>query len=238
MAFWTALEFLTILPTPGRRKGEIEPGKSLPYFPLVGLLLGVILLGMYYGLSQVLPPPVTAGLLIITLAILTGGHHLDGLVDTFDGLKGASKEARLKIMGQSGSGPAGTAAALLLLLTKYLALSQVAMLPALLLAPTLARGALVSAIFIFPAARSSGLGYTFKQGSSRTRLMVATVIPLAAAVLLLELKGLILAAVLWLVIYIIGHYLSSKLNGLTGDSYGALVEIAEVLVLILIVWLI
>ena len=142
-------------------------------------------------------------------------------MDTFDGLKGASKEARLKIMGQSGSGPAGTAAALLLLLTKYLALSQVAMLPALLLAPTLARGALVSAIFIFPAARSSGLGYTFKQGSSRTRLMVATVIPLAAAVLLLELKGLILAAVLWLVIYIIGHYLSSKLNGLTGDDDGS-----------------
>ena len=237
MAFWTALEFLTILPTPGRRRGEIEPGKSLPYFPLVGLLLGVILLGLYYGLSQVLPQPVTAGLLIITLAVLTGAHHLDGLVDTFDGLKGTSKEARLEIMAQSGSGPAGTAAAVVLLLIKYLALSQAAMLPALLLAPTLARGALTTAIFIFPSARDSGLGYAFKQGSSGMRLVVATVISLAAAVWLLELKGLILAAVLWPVIYVIGHYLRSKLDGLTGDSYGTLVEIAEALVLILIVWL-
>ena len=101
----------------------------------------------------------------------------------------------------------------------------------------LARGALTTAIFIFPAARISGLGYAFKQGSSRMRLTVATVISLAAAVLLLELKGLILAAGLWLLIYIIGHYLRSKLDGLTGDSYGAMVEIAEVLVLILIVWL-
>lgn len=237
MAFWTALEFLTVLPTPGRRKGEVEPGQSLPYFPLVGLLLGLVLLGTHYGLSQVLAPPVTAGLLVIILAILTGAHHLDGLVDTFDGLKGATREARREIMTQSDAGSAGTAAALLLLLTKYLALSQAAMLPALLLAPTLARGALTGAIFIFPAARSTGLGHRFKRGLSGPRLMAATVMALAAAGLVLGLKGLILAAVLWPVIGAVGQYLRTKLGGLTGDSYGALVEIAEALVLILIVWL-
>jgi len=237
MAFWTALEFLTILPTPGQRQRETEPGRTLPYFPLVGLLLGLILLGLHYGLSQVLPQPVIAGLLVITLAVLTGGHHLDGLIDTFNGLGGTSKEARLQIMVQNGSSPAGMVSALLLLLTKYLALSQAAMLPALLLAPTLARGALVSVVFAFPAARSYGLGYDLKQGTGKLRLAVATIIPLAVAVLMLDLKGLILAAALWPLIWGISYYLRSKLGGLTGDSYGALVEIAEVLVLILIVWL-
>ncbi|MFH0942079.1 MAG: adenosylcobinamide-GDP ribazoletransferase [Chloroflexota bacterium] len=233
MAFWTALRFLTVLPAPAR--ANAEPGRSLPYFPLVGLLLGLMLLGLDYGLRQVLPAGVTTGLLVITLAALTGGHHLDGLADTFDGLSGTSKEARLRLMAESGSGAGGTAAVLLLLLAKYLALGQAVILPALLLGPTLARGAVLAAIFAFPAARSSGLGYTFKQGLSRRGLAVATLISLAAVVLLLGPKGLILAALLWLLTLGLGYYLRSKLGGLTGDSYGALIEIGEVLVLTLII---
>lgn len=235
MAFWTALEFLTVLPVPGRTK--VEPGRSLPYFPLVGLLLGLVLLGLYYGLRQLLPAGVTAGFMVITLAALTGGHHLDGLADTFDGLSGTSKESRLKLMAESGSGAAGTAAVMLLLLANYIALRQAPIIPALLLGPTLARGAVLSAIFAFPAARSSGLGYSFKQGLNRRGLAVATLISLAAAVLLLGPEGLILAALLWLITLGLGYYLRSKLGGLTGDNYGALVEIGETLVLTLIILL-
>ncbi|MFA5317571.1 MAG: adenosylcobinamide-GDP ribazoletransferase [Dehalococcoidales bacterium] len=235
MAFWTALKFLTVLPAPGR--ANTEPGQSLPYFPLVGLLLGLVLLGLDYGLSQILPAQITAGLLVIALAILTGGHHLDGLADTFDGLGGTTKEARLELMAQSGSGTAGTAAVLLLLMVKYLAIWQAAILPALLLAPALARGTIPGIIFFFPAARSSGMGHTFKRSLSKRGLTVALLIPLVAAVLLLGLKGLILTVLLWLVTLSLGYYLRHKLGGLTGDSYGALIEISEALALVLIVWL-
>ncbi|RJQ39204.1 MAG: adenosylcobinamide-GDP ribazoletransferase, partial [Dehalococcoidia bacterium] len=148
MAFWQALGFLTVFPTPAR--ANARPERALPYFPLVGLLLGLVLAGIYYGLEQLLPLPVVTALVVIALAALTGGHHLDGLADTFDGLGGASKEERLELMAETGSGAAGAAVITLLLLVKYLALRQAAIIPALLLAPTLARGAVLAAIFAFP----------------------------------------------------------------------------------------
>lgn len=235
MAFWTALGFLTIFPTPAR--GNTRPGRALTYFPLVGLLLGLVLVGLHYGLKQLLPIPVTSVMVVIALAALTGGHHLDGLADTFDGLGGISKEERLKLMAETGSGTGGAAAITLLLLAKYLALQQAAIIPALLMGPTLARGAVLGAIFVFPAARSSGMGYTFKRGWGWRGLVLANLISLSAAVIILGINGLILAAILYLTILSFGYYLRSKLGGLTGDNYGALIEIGEALVFMLIILL-
>jgi adenosylcobinamide-GDP ribazoletransferase len=81
------------------------------------------------------------------------------------------------------------------------------------------------------------MGHTFKRSLSKRGLTVALLIPLVAAVLLLGLKGLILTVLLWLVTLSLGYYLRHKLGGLTGDSYGALIEISEALALVLIVWL-
>jgi len=94
LGFWAAIQFLTIFPTPLRHKVTAKTsGQSLTYFPLVGLILGVVLLGLYYGLSFILPSSVVNALLIITLVILTGAHHLDGFIDTCDGvIAGKSKK--------------------------------------------------------------------------------------------------------------------------------------------------
>ena len=237
MGFWAALEFLTLFPTPRRREMAANyRGQSLTYFPLVGLILGVILVGLHYGLNLLLPTSVVNALLIIALVILTGAHHLDGLVDTCDGvIAGKSKEERLAIMSDSRVGVFGIAAAVLLLLLKYVSLSSAPILPALLLMPTLSRWIMVSAIFTFPYAKSSGMGLAFKQGANWQRLTIATVIALVVAVLVLKLWGLVLMAALWLITFGIASYFRSRLGGLTGDNYGAINELAEVLVLLLII---
>ncbi len=238
MGFFTALKFLTILPLPGRLgKTTDDLGKSLPYFPLVGLVLGAILFGLNYGLSFILPSPVVSVLLIIALVLMTGAHHLDGLMDSFDGVViGKSRERRLEIMADSRVGAFGIIAAILLLLLKYASLTSLPdamMMPSLLLMAALSRWIMVSAIFTFPYARSSGMGLAFKQGAAWYRFAIATAIAIVASVLLLSWWGLVLMVVLWLITFGIASYFHSRLGGLTGDVYGALNELSEALVLIL-----
>ena len=237
MGFWAALQFLTIFPTPIRYKVTAKTsGKSLTYFPLVGLILGAILLGLNYLLILVLPSSIVNALLIIALVILTGAHHLDGFIDTCDGvIAGESKKERLTIMSDSKVGAFGIVGVILLLLLKYVSLSAAPILPALLLMPTLSRWAMVSIIFTFPYAKRYGMGLAFKQGASWQRLTITTVISLVVAVALLKLWGLVLMAALWLISFGIASYFRSRLSGLTGDNYGAINELAEVLVLLLLV---
>ncbi len=238
MGFWASLQFLTIFPTPLRHEvAERTSGPSLPYFPLVGLILGAILLGLYYGLILILPSSIVTALLIIALVVLTGAHHLDGFIDTCDGVFASkSKKERLAIMSDTKVGAFGIVGVVLLLLLKYVSLFSVSeILPALLLMPTLSRWTMVSMIFIFPYAKSAGMGLPFKQGATWQRLTVTTVIALIVAVVLLKWWGLLLMAVLWLIAFGIAGYFRYRLGGLTGDSYGAINEISEVIVLLLII---
>ncbi len=238
MGFWTALQFLTILPTPLKHTGLPEnPGQSLPYFPIVGLILGAILFGLHLGLSFFLPPAVIPALLVAALAILTGVQNLDGFIDTCDGVfAGKSKKERLTIMSDTKIGAFGMVGVVLLLILKYVSLLSISMiLPALLLMPTLSRWAMVSMIFTFPYAKNSGMGLPFKLGDTWQRLAVATAITLAVAVVLLRWWGLAVMAAVWLIAFGVSSYFRSRLGGLTGDSYGAINEISEVLVLLLII---
>lgn len=237
--FWVALRFLTIFPTPRKEKDDEKVAYlSLVYFPLVGLLLGAVLLGTYYALALVLPSPVVFALVVIALAVITGGHHLDGLMDSLDGVFGGkSKEERLAIMRDSKVGAFGVAGAILLLLLKYVSLTLAPLLPALLLMPTLGRWAMLNAIFFFPYARPDGMGLPFKQGANWQRLTIATILPVVAAMAILRWKGLILLVVLWLTVFCIGRFIQHRLGGLTGDNYGAINEIAETATIILIVLL-
>ena len=238
MGFWAALQFLTVFPTPLRHEDTAKTaGQSLPYFPLVGLVLGGILFGLHYGLSLVLPSVIVPVLLIIALIIMTGAQNIDGFIDTCDGVfAGKSKKERLAIMSDTKVGAFGIVGVLLLLLLKYTSLFSVsAILPALLLMTTLSRWTMVSMIFTFPYAKKSGMGLPFKQGATWQRLSIATVITLIVAVILLKLWGLALMAVLWLIAFGIASYFRSRLGGLTGDNYGAINELSEVLVLLLII---
>jgi adenosylcobinamide-GDP ribazoletransferase len=244
LAFFAALRFLTIIPSPFRRRVEAEElGRSLGYFPLVGLGLGLLLIGLDWLLGLVFPLALVNAILIVALVAVTGALHVDGLMDVCDGLAaGRTREQRLEIMRDSRVGSFGAVGAFSLLLLKYFALASVPgglRVAALLLMPVLGRWAMVYTVRAFPYARpEGGMGGAFKRGASFWQLTLATLVALAVSLGVLYLWGLVVMGVMAIVVLGVGAFFKSRLGGLTGDTYGAINEIAEVVVLLTIagVW--
>jgi adenosylcobinamide-GDP ribazoletransferase len=243
LSFLAAFQFLTSIPV--RRWREVSPeelGRSTAYFPVVGLIIGLILAGLNWLLSLILPPAVVNALLIVVLVLITGALHLDGFVDTCDGIAGhKSVEDRWRVMHDSRAGAFGIVGVVLLLLVKYVSLNSVPpvfMTATLLFMPVVSRWAMVYAIFVYPYARPSGLGIAFKQSTRWPQFTAATVITLVVAVALFplfSLMGLLVMFGVWIVTVVFSLYLKRKFSGLTGDTYGAVNEVAEVMVLVLAV---
>jgi adenosylcobinamide-GDP ribazoletransferase len=239
LKFLAALRFLTIIPIPGRRRiSSEELGRSIVYFPVVGLIIGLILVGLSLLLMLFLPSALVAVLLLAALVAISGAFHLDGFVDTCDGMAGGKTvEERWRIMKDSRVGSFGIIGVCLLLLVKYVSLSNVPdswLVETLVLMPVISRWAMVYAIFAYPYAKPSGLGKTFKQGARWWRFLIATVITLVVVFVLGRLTGLILMLAIWVVVVAMAAYLKTKFGGLTGDTYGAINEVAEVCFLILV----
>jgi len=243
VSFLAALQFLTSIPVSFKR--ELSPaqlGRATAWFPLVGLIIGVILALLNWLLSYVLPSAVVSALLIAALVILTGAMHLDGLADTCDGLAGHRPvEERWRIMRDSRTGAFGVVGVVLLLLVKYVALNNIpadVMLPALLFMPVVSRWAMVYAIFAFRYARPEGLGKAYKEATRWPQFTIATVITFAIAAALFPLfsfTGLILIFGIWIITTLFAFYFKHKFAGLTGDTYGAINEVAETTALIFII---
>ena len=239
MSFLAALQFLTIIPLPGRR--EVSPeelGRSAVYFPLIGLIIGLLLAGWHWLLGLFLPRAVVDVLVVVSLVVISGALHLDGLIDTFDGIAGhKSVEDRWRVMHDSRAGGFGIVAVCCLLLVKYLSLNSVPdplLMVTLVMMPVLSRWAMTYAIFAYPYARPAGLGKAFKQGTRWLRFTIATVITVLVAIVLLQLAGVAVMLGIWIIVAAMATYLKGKFSGLTGDTYGAINEVAEVCVLIII----
>jgi adenosylcobinamide-GDP ribazoletransferase len=243
-----AIRFLTIIPIPGLRRlfssqntqtATPRFGLGSGYFPLVGLLLALLLSILVVALRTLVPSLALSALLVVALVILTGGLHLDGLMDSCDGLfGGATRERRLEIMKDSRVGSFGVLGGVCVLLLKFafLASLQVNLLiPALLIALSTSRWTMTLALSIFPSARSTGLGATFRQVVNRARLLLAGIIALIVALVLGHLVGLAILVVVTIVAIGVGIWIARQLDGLTGDTYGAIEEIAEVTALFLLV---
>jgi len=243
LSFLAVFRFLTSIPV--RRRREVSPeelGRSTAYFPVVGLIIGLVLAGLSWFLSLILPPAVVNALLIVALVLITGALHLDGFVDTCDGIAGhKSVEDRWRVMHDSRAGAFGIVGVVLLLLVKYVSLNSVPpvfMTATLLFMPVVSRWAMVYAIFVYPYARPSGLGIAFKRSTRWPQFTAATVITLVVAVALFplfSLTGLLVMFGVWIVTVVFSLYLKCKFSGLTGDTYGAVNEVAEVMVLVLAV---
>ncbi len=230
MGFVAAWQFLTIIPFPGRLKTSAgELGSSLAYFPLVGLVLGLILAGLDWLLRLVLPLSVVNVFLLVALILLTGGLHLDGFIDTCDGLAGTrTPQQRWEIMRDSRVGSFGVAGAFCLLLLEYILLGSLPTASrwmALAVLPVLSRWVAVYSIFAFPYAKPDGLGKAFKEQVRWPGLALATLIALALSVALLRLEGLAVIFGVWLISAMVAWLLERKFAGLTGDSYRAIIEI-------------
>jgi len=241
LSFLAALQFLTSIPIPGRHETSPEKlGRATAYFPVVGLVIGVILVGLHWLLSLIWPPAVVNALVIVALVILTGALHLDGFVDTCDGIAGhKTTEERWRVMHDSRAGAFGIVGVVVLLLVKYVALNSIPPVfttAVLLFMPVVSRWAMVYAIFVYRYARPSGLGTAFKQATRWPQFTAATVITLGLAFALwtmFSISGLLLICCIWIVTAGLAAYLKYKFAGLTGDTYGAINEVAEVLLLVL-----
>ena len=205
MRFFAALSFLTSIPLPGLR--EVRPeevGRSTVYFPVVGAVIGLILAGLSLLFGLFLPASVVNGLLLVSLVIISGALHLDGFIDTCDGIAGhKTVEDRWDIMHDSRAGAFGIVGVFLLLLVKYVSLNSVPeslLMATLVLMPVLSRWAMVYAIFAYPYARPSGLGKVFKQGTNWQMFTIATLIALAITGVLARLAGLAIIFGVWVII--------------------------------------
>ena len=229
-ALTAAFSFLTRIPIAA---GSVEPrdlARSLTWFPAVGAALGAVLVAIAHLLLGPLSPAMTAVALVAVLAGLTGGLHLDGVADVFDALGGGrgQRDRMLAILRDSRIGAHGAAGLVLLLVAKVVATAEILERAtwALYAAPVAARWAVVPLVVAFPYARPEGLGKPFHGHAGPAQLLGATLVAalaigwLGVAALLPALAAL--AAALALAVWLHRH-----LGGLTGDVYGAAIELAE-----------
>jgi len=243
LKFLAALRFLTIIPLPwGREVSPEKLGRSTGYFPVVGIIIGLILVGLSWLFELFLPSSVANVLLVVSLVVISGALHLDGFVDTCDGIAGhKTPEERWQVMHDSRAGAFGIIGACCLLLVKYVSLNSVPatlLMATLALMPMISRWAMVYAIFTYSYAKPSGLGKVFKQGTNWRWFVMATLITLVVAIVLAQLMGLAIMLGIWIIVMVMATYLKRKFSGLTGDTYGAINEVAEVCVLILVILLV
>jgi adenosylcobinamide-GDP ribazoletransferase len=237
-AFLAALQFLTIAPALVRRPfTSFELGRAVGFFPLVGILIGGALVGLDLLLGMVFPRTVTTVLLLAGWVLLTGALHLDGFLDTCDGLWGGSTpDDRLRILRDERVGSYAVIGGVLLLLLKYAALGAVTGRgEALVLAAMLGRWGMALAVVAFPYARSGGLGAAFKAGAGWQQAVLATAIAGVAAWFLGAWLGLGIMLLAGLATWLGALYVMNRLPGLTGDVYGAICELLEALVLLALI---
>jgi adenosylcobinamide-GDP ribazoletransferase len=233
-----AIQFLTIVPLAIRRPftaGEL--GGAVGWFALIGMALGAFLAGTDLGLGLLLPRSVTAALLLILWVLATGALHLDGLLDSCDGLFGGhTPEARLRIMRDERAGAFAVIGGILVLLLKYACLAAlIDRAAALVAAATLGRWAMSVAIVVLPYGRTEGLGRDMKNGAGWRQVTLATGTMLAAIVLTAPITGAIalIAAVATTAAF--ASVVLRRVPGFTGDTYGALCELVETSTLLVFV---
>jgi adenosylcobinamide-GDP ribazoletransferase len=221
-----------VLPLPARwRLDERHLARATPWFPLVGLALGAVLAGADHLLAAYLAQPARDALIVVGAIALTGALHVDGLMDTCDGYFAAvPPRRRLEIMRDSHVGSFGVTGVALLLLGKLSALASFGDAPRaaiLLCVPLLGRWAMSLAVVCFPAGREEGLGRLVQAAARKRDLVLAGLISLGVCLVSLQAAGAIVWALVGLIAWLAGRGLTARLTGLTGDSYGALCELAE-----------
>jgi len=225
-----SIGFLTVIPVPHVAISPTLTARSLALFPLIGAVIGALLGVLGVWLDQILPAGPVAALLIASSAFLTGGLHLDGLMDTADGMFGGrSPEHRLTIMRDSRVGAFGVIAAGIAILGQFACLSELtgyARFTALVVAATMSRWAMSIALAIFPAARTSGVGATFHAAATRNAGIAGTLFVILVALVSGRL-GLIALVASTVAVLSCSHLLTRQLGGLSGDSYGAIAVVTE-----------
>jgi adenosylcobinamide-GDP ribazoletransferase len=223
----SAIQFLTIIPL---GNGAFNARAALPYFPICGLGIGCVVLFVDWAAGWFWPPAAVALCDVLTLIVISGSLHLDGLADTGDGLYGHRSPTKiLTIMKDSRIGAMGLVAVLCCLSAKWIGLSSIDINKGLwlLLVPAYARGAVPIAIKVMPYGRpDGGTGHDFFDAPLRAMDFWALAL-IAAVSLTMGWDALKLnVGFVFIVVATLAWY-RRKLGTITGDMLGALIEVTE-----------
>ncbi len=249
---YLALQFFSALPVPhwfqpaNHHSQDIDDppklNEAVTGFPIAGLLIALPPALLWYFSSQFLPPVLAATTAIALGAFITGALHEDGLADCFDGLGGAStRERTLEIMRDSTIGTYGAAALFFSFAIRIAALASFS--PwlgalAILMAHSVARGSMVIAIHSAQYARPSGLADSVRDGTDSNDYYTTVAISLATALVIAltsgHLSALGAAIIGLLAAWSMLQWLISRIGGYTGDGLGAMEQVAEITILIVL----
>lgn len=235
-----AFQFLTRLYLPINAEWDTANlRRSLMWFGLVGVFIGVILAGAMTLFNRFdLIPAVSAIIILIIWIFITGGMHIDGISDMADGFFSMrDKEKTLEIMKDSHVGAFGVITIVFLLLIKFEMLKEFIIIEKnvwlLILPPTIARIAAGLVLSFYETTKKSGLGYTFHSSDPRIFWAIGFVVTLIISSIL-NIKSLIFIGIAILASNLMALWAKKKIGGLNGDIYGAIVETVEVIGMVFI----
>lgn len=228
-----AIQLLTCIPLSLRSAPSADDLRwASVFFPIVGLLIGLSGASVYKASAALVPPSAALTIAMLAIVILTGGLHEDGLADCADGFAGGrDRERVLDIMRDSRIGTFGALALLFAVLLKFTllaSLTQSDVVRGLIMAPVVSRYLVLPLALVLRPARADGLGRTFAAhvGSSQTWLGAVSVAIVGA--LMYHRAFLALAAASCSAVAIFGWYCHRRIGGITGDCFGAAIQVAEI----------
>ena len=249
-SFLIGLQFLTRITIKTQTEWTEENfGKSVKYFPLIGAIIGIIsaaLTGIFYIVTGGKLPILTGALAFTLPIIITGGIHCDGFIDSVDGLfSGREREKILEIMKDSRVGAFGAVGLILLAtlevatLIELLKISITWTLATIFSAPIISRLMMVLTIGKFPYARREGMGKAFSKYTTNRTIFFALIetilifTPLIFFDVKLFLTEILAAIISFGFTFYFGNFAIKKIGGVTGDIYGAVSTLVELIVLII-----
>ena len=215
---------------------DADVGRSAIFFPMIGLILGSLLAVVNFLLAPFASAGLLSVLLVTLLAFMTRGLHLDGVGDTFDGLgAGGDRDRVLSVMDDSHTGTFGLIAIVLVLFLKINALESldVDRWRVLLTAPILGRWAMVLLAYRSKAAKV-GLGSNLIDHLKTKHFLLATLLTLLLVAAIFRGNGIVMMA--WVAVFTVASksYFHRRLGGVTGDTFGAVGELSETSVMVLL----
>ena len=229
--FWIALQFLTVLPIELKSMPSAKQnGQALLFYPVVGLLIGLILFACATILVK-LPTILIAALILSIWIWLTGGLHLDGLADTADAWVGGfgDPERTLKIMKDPACGPVGVLSLVIICLLKFVAvyvLLEQQLSAFLILLPMLGRSVPLFMFLTTPYVRTQGLGRAMTDFIPKTATWLVLVITLSL-LCIFNWAGLVNLLIFLMIMFYLRAVFIKRIGGITGDTVGAAIELSE-----------
>ncbi|MBU4344950.1 MAG: adenosylcobinamide-GDP ribazoletransferase [Desulfobacteraceae bacterium] len=235
-SFIAAIQFITILPV--GKPGAFEPKGMIQFFPVVGIIIGLLVSAFDIAVLQLWPKPVASLLDVIFLAIITGAFHLDGLADAADGLLGhRTREDALAVMKDSRIGVMGLVAVICMLAIKWGGIASLDVHRSLLLViiPAYARGGLLFGIRFLKYGRpDGGTGHDFFSDTLKTSAFWGLLIPVALS-FLIGWRGVLLNLIFIIITAVILLYYKKRIGCITGDMLGAMTEVLESTLFLMII---